>query len=165
VARSNTELELDDFISPKSSSSKAKGVTTLPSIEPVSGKYLGRSDGARRTGSAGWSRFAPTGAAATAPSDVQSAEVAAIGLDGLLALQNMIEDAGPDAKAHKHGTAMLRTLTALQRLMLSNGDPSSILRDLADMSVTAPVADDPGLATAISAVILRARVELARHGR
>ena len=137
----------------------------MAAIEAVGGKYIGRAGGGRRTDSADWRRFAPAEGGLDAPADVQPTEVAALGLDGLLALQGMAQDSGPNERARRHGTSMLRILSALQRALLNDGDPSAALRELADLSVTAPLAQDPGLVTVIGAVVLRARVELARHGR
>lgn len=137
----------------------------MATIDAIGGKPVGRAGGGRRTDSSGWRQFAPADSASDTLPEVRFGEVAALGLDGLLALQGRVEDTGPDAMAQRHGTSVLRALSALQRTLLTDGDPSRALRELADLSVTAPLAADAGLAMAVGAAILRARVELARHGR
>jgi hypothetical protein len=89
--------------------------------------------------------------------------VAALGLDSMLALQGIDEAIEHDRAAHKRGTAMLAALTRLQRMMLAEEDPSVALRLLNELTGDNRLADDPGLAAILRAVVLRSRVEIARH--
>ena len=51
--------------------------------------------------------------------------------------------------------------TALQRALLEDGDPAGVLERLASLIADMPVATEPRLAALLSAIVLRARVELA----
>ncbi len=82
---------------------------------------------------------------------------------GLLALQEYAPVAERDARAHKRGAALLRSLSDLQLGLLGGGVDLARLRALAAL-VPGDEASDPALAAAIAAIRLRARVELARHG-
>ena len=97
--------------------------------------------------------------------NVRVSSVAGIGLATLLALQAVEETTERDRTARKHGVAMLAALTNLQRAMLVEGDPSSALRALTELTANTPSADDPGLGAVLQAVVLRSRVELARRER
>ncbi|HUZ65120.1 MAG TPA: flagellar assembly protein FliX [Acetobacteraceae bacterium] len=84
-------------------------------------------------------------------------------LSGMLALQE-VECAGSgDRAARRHGQAILRELAHLQHALLSGGTDPAALARLADLASLLPEAADPGLAAAIRAVALRARIELARR--
>ena len=87
----------------------------------------------------------------------------AIGLDNLLALQAVEEGSERDRSARKRGTALLASLSTLQRTMLMDGDPSLALRALSDLAADQDVADDPGLAAILRAIVLRSRIEIARR--
>ncbi len=82
---------------------------------------------------------------------------------GLLALQEIAPAAERDARARKRGEALLRSLSDLQVGLLDRSLDPARLRALAAL-VPGDDAADPALAAALSAIRLRARVELARHG-
>lgn len=82
---------------------------------------------------------------------------------GLLALQEAGPVAERDARARRRGQAMLQSLSDLQRALLDGAVDPARLRALATL-LPGEDAADPALAAAISAIRLRARVELARHG-
>jgi hypothetical protein len=89
--------------------------------------------------------------------------VAGIGLESMLALQGIDESAERDRRARKRGTAMVAALTNLQRAMLPREDPTLALHALNELAADHPLADDPGLGAILRAIVLRARVEVARH--
>jgi hypothetical protein len=94
----------------------------------------------------------------------------ALGLEGLLALQETAGQPNPraverDRLAREHGRRMLAALGGLQRLVLGEADPAPALRHLLDLANEVPEeAGDPVLASALGAIRLRVRVELARRG-
>ena len=90
---------------------------------------------------------------------------AAMGLESMLALQSINEAIDRDRAARERGSAMIAALTDLQRAMLAEEDPALALRSLSALAVDGPLADDPGLAAVLRAVVLRSRVEVARRGR
>jgi len=96
---------------------------------------------------------------ATAPSG--PTEPACLG--AVLTLQEMGDQTVQDRRARKHGQEMLALLAAVQRRLLSGEDIVAALKQLAELSDSVPRAADPGLAAIISAIRVRARVELARH--
>ena len=116
--------------------------------------------GARRVGGgAGFSVSTQAAAGSTGP-----AATAAASLDGMLLLQQQVED-GPtrDRQARKHGRAMLDGLSALQRELLDGDvDPGTVER-LAALTEHCPEAADPGLRATLASVSLRVQVELARR--
>jgi len=87
----------------------------------------------------------------------------AIGLDSLLALQAVDEGFERDRAAGKRGTALLASLTGLQRTMLGGEDPSLALRSLSELATGDLVAEDPELGAILRAIVLRSRIELARR--
>ena len=89
--------------------------------------------------------------------------VAGIGMESMLALQGIDESVERDRKARKRGTAMVAALTNLQRAMLAKEDPALALHALNELAADHPLADDPGLGAILRAIVLRARVEVARH--
>jgi hypothetical protein len=93
---------------------------------------------------------------------------ATAGLDGLLALQESAGEAVDAAERDRHartrGREVLAALASLQAAILGGGDPTAILQRLRTMTDGLPAAADPVLAAALSAIRLRARVELARRG-
>ena len=88
----------------------------------------------------------------------------AIGFEGMLALQAVDEDQERNRSARKRGLALIAALTDLQRAMLAAEDPALALRSLSALASDGPLAADPGLAAVLRAVVLRARVEMARRG-
>jgi hypothetical protein len=97
------------------------------------------------------------GAAATSG----PAEPACLG--AVLTLQEMGDHTVEDRQARKHGLDMLALLAALQRSLLSGEDVGAALQQLADLSSSMPRTADRRLAAMISAIHVRARVELARR--
>lgn len=90
-----------------------------------------------------------------------SAPAAPLASAALLALQELDSRTVQDREARKRGEAVLRALTALQRARLNgNGSTMDLQQLLADAAATP--AQDPNLADILAAVLLRARVELAR---
>jgi Class II flagellar assembly regulator len=87
-----------------------------------------------------------------------------ISLAGLLALQ--ADDAGEarDRSARRRGRELLDALAALQRAMLGGEIDQDQLHDLAALVADVPDAADSRLRAAMEDVVLRVRVELARHG-
>ena len=83
----------------------------------------------------------------------------------MLALQAVDEAVERNRAAHKRGSAILRALTHLQRTMLGADDQSAALRAMTELTSDTPIADDPGLAAIVRAVVLRSRVEIARRER
>jgi hypothetical protein len=88
--------------------------------------------------------------------------MAAVGLDGMLAVQEAADAEERDRRARRHGRLLLAELAALQRELLSGGDAS--LQHLAELAEAVPVAADPALAAVMRGIVLRARVEIARRG-
>ncbi len=66
-----------------------------------------------------------------------------------------------DRAARRRGRDMLAALAELQRALLG-GDAGPALARLAVLATEVPRAFDPGLDAVVSAIALRARVELAR---
>ena len=90
-------------------------------------------------------------------------EVPGIGLESMLALQAVDESVERDRAARKRATRIIALLTDLQRAMLTEDDPSSVLNALNDLTTNCPLADDPGLGAIVRSVLLRSRVEIARR--
>jgi hypothetical protein len=88
--------------------------------------------------------------------------VAGIGMDSMLALQAVDEGAERDRKARKRATAVVKALTGLQRTLLTEEDPAVALRTLNELATADPSADDPALGAILRAIVLRARLEVAR---
>lgn len=99
---------------------------------------------------------APAAAAAPAPA-------APVAVDTLLALQEMPSEGVRDRAARRHGEAMLRLLAALQRARLGEPDRmAAVLAELGGSVDGGPEATDPVLRQLVSAIGLRAKIELAR---
>lgn len=128
---------------------------------------LGGADGgipsAPRKAPAGAS-FAVPEEARTAGPGVALASNAIKALDAMLALQEGEAPAAQDREARRHGQELLRELARLQRAMLGGGADAAMLGRLASLAEAMPKASDPELGTMIAAVVLRAKVELARQG-
>ena len=114
----------------------------------------------RRTGGA---RFAlPSSLSTEAPRELAaSAEVA---MSGMLALQEMPPPVD-DRQARRHGQDLIEELAALHRAVLGAGGHTAALDRLMRLAVTLPTAGDPALRAVLGAIVLRARIELARRGR
>ena len=103
----------------------------------------------------------PSGRAEGATATTAAAEVS---LGGMLALQEQAESGlVRDRAARRHGLAVLEELARLQRALLGGRIDPTALRGLAALAETVPEAADPELRQAVADVVLRARVELARH--
>jgi len=83
----------------------------------------------------------------------------------MLALQEAEAGGARDREARRHGQELLRELARLQRALLAGGTDDALLSRLASLAETAPEAADPALRAMVAAVVLRAKVELARQGR
>ncbi len=82
----------------------------------------------------------------------------------MLALQELgCETAGrPRGPPTRPGDCW-RLLAALQRALLAGGSQETVLAQLAGLVGTAPQATDRRLAAMVAAIMVRVRVELARH--
>ncbi|MGC8524785.1 MAG: flagellar assembly protein FliX [Acidibrevibacterium sp.] len=115
-------------------------------------------------------RFAVSSDAA-AETAAPAASAAIGGLEAILLLQEAGDEGVADQKARRHGRDLLEELAALQRALLapageSGGEKTVVLARLAALAEMNPgEARDPALRAAVAAVVLRARVELARHAR
>jgi hypothetical protein len=127
-------------------------------IRPVSA-VAGRA-AVRRAGGAGHGFAVPAGGDEAVGGAAAAQAAGAVGMAGLLALQEWPAERGGDRAARRHGEALLAALADLQRTVLEGGaaDP----RRLAALAREVPEAEDPGLRAAVAAVALRARIELAR---
>ena len=94
-------------------------------------------------------------AAAAAPQSAASGS--------MLVLQELGIGTVADREARRHGQDMLAALATLQRALLTGRGDEPALRRLADLAATVPVAADARLAAAVSAILVRVRVELARR--
>ena len=101
------------------------------------------------------------GTAGTATATAGATEPGSLG--AVLTLQEMSADTVEDREARKQAQDMLTLLAALQRNLLSGVDNIAALQQLADLAAATPIATDRRLAATISAILLRARVELARR--
>lgn len=88
---------------------------------------------------------------------------AAVGLQGLLGLQEAESGAVQDRAARRHAESLLDALGLLQRGLLGGGTASVALDRLATMAQAGPAACDPRLAAVLHAVTLRAAIEAARQ--
>ena len=130
----------------------------MPTIERIGGSAVPLP--ARRIRSAGGFTVG-TVAAEQAGGSGPTAALTAAGL--FTVLEDAIEPP-QDRAARRHGRALLTALSSLQALVLA-GDPSAGLGPLAELLCDVPAPVTPALASALDAVLLRARIELARYGR
>jgi hypothetical protein len=94
-----------------------------------------------------------------------TAETSGPALASMLSLQELAGEAVADREARRHGQDMLAALADLQRLMLSAGSDGTALQRLADLVASIPRgAVDRRLGAVVSAILVRARIELARRG-
>lgn len=82
---------------------------------------------------------------------------------GLLALQADEAGAAQDRAARHHGRGVLAALAGLQRALLEGSGGAGSLAALAGLVANMPQAADPRLRAVQNAIVLRARVELARN--
>jgi hypothetical protein len=126
---------------------------------------VGGGSGAARAGGRTATR---TSAAFTVPegstlSNGVTEAAPAAALASMLVLQEMGGEAPEDREARRHGHDLLDALAALQRAVLTGGDDAAALERLAGLAATVPHAADVRLAAMVSAIVVRAKVELARR--
>lgn len=92
-----------------------------------------------------------------------SSSVSAATAIGLLAVQESAPAGERDARAFRRGEELLKELKALQLELLEGRADPTRLQQLARLTEGEKPAD-PGLAEAVEAIALRARLELARRG-
>ena len=127
---------------------------------------IGRT-GTARLGARGPARnpagaFSVPAEAATATAETAEAAPAAA-LASMLSLQELGGNAAQDREARRHGQEVLAALATLQRALLVSGDDAAALQQLGEMLAAVPRASDPRLAAIVSAIVVRAKVELARR--
>jgi len=142
----------------------------MTSIDRVQGGGpMTRRAGARGVGQAG-AAFASAleagaGGAEAADTDPLAGVAEPLALGSMLALQEMGAGSVRDREARRRGQGLLAALAALQRGLLAGGDDQDVLQRLADLASADPdYAEDKRLGAVLSAIVLRARVELARRG-
>jgi hypothetical protein len=81
----------------------------------------------------------------------------------MLSLQELGEETVQDREARRHGQNLLAILADLQRLILSAESDGAALQRLADLTASVPLGTDRRLNAIVSAIVVRARVELARR--
>ena len=115
----------------------------------------------------------PAGAAGAADETAASASVTSTSvtptsvpaiMTGMLSLQELGCERPEDRAARRRGHELLAALAALQRALLANSDDPAALVRLAVLARNAPPAADPRLREAVTALVLRAHVELAKRG-
>jgi len=110
-------------------------------------------------------RFSVEDGTASLNQNARLSSTTSIGLDSMLALQAVDEALERDRAARKRGTALIAALTILQRTILAQGDPSSALNALNELTTGSFQVEDPGLGAILRAVVLRSRIEIARRER
>lgn len=94
-----------------------------------------------------------------------SAAAPPVGLAGMLALQEAETEAARNGKGRRHGLAVLDALRKLQGdLLRETGAGEAGMRSLARLAGQGQEVADPGLADVLSAIRLRAKIELLRRG-
>ena len=91
------------------------------------------------------------------------AETPAMSPASMLSLQEVGGETVEDREARRHGNDMLAALGELQRALLAGGGDAEAMQRLMDLSTSVVRATDPRLAALVSAIVARARVELARR--
>jgi Class II flagellar assembly regulator len=92
-----------------------------------------------------------------------AASVAPATLASMLALQELGGETGEDRQARRHGHQLLGTLAELQRELLGGQGDATTLERLVALLAAVPRATDRRLGAMVSAIVVRARVELARR--
>lgn len=128
-------------------------------IRGPGGPAANRAGRAARPGAGGFRVEAGAAEAEGVPGAARAEAPCAL---GLLALQEGMPAAERDARARRRAEAMLDELAALQRDLLRGRTDRARLQRLLDLVGGEPPAD-PALAEAVAGIILRVRVELARH--
>jgi hypothetical protein len=142
----------------------------MTSIERVrGGPVASRSAaGAVSQGGAAFASALQAGAsrAADPGTDAPAGVAGPLALGAMLTLQETGAGSVRDREARRRGQGLLAALAALQRDLLGGGggeDPAALQR-LADLAAAVPDAEDRRLGAVLGAIVLRARVELARRG-
>jgi hypothetical protein len=99
----------------------------------------------------------------TVPSTAVTDTMPSAALASMLTLQEVGDEAPEDRRARRYGHDLLDALAALRGTVLIGCDDTAILRHVASLAVSVPPAADAGLAAIVSAIVVRARVELARR--
>jgi len=133
----------------------------MPGVSEVrTGTSLGGHKGPGRSKSA----FAVSSPAAPASGALAAPRAAVPAtLTGALALQEFGCEAPQDRAARRRGYDLLAGLRALHRALLADGMGPEPLAHLATLATAVPEAADPRLREVVAELVLRARVELARH--
>ena len=117
-------------------------------------------------------RRAATGAAfdvsfaeTTAPAAAETSATGSVGAVNPMLLHELAVDGEErrDREAHQHGTDVLELLAALQRGLLGAKVETLPMERLLSLVEHPPEAADPGLAAVTRAIVLRARIEIARR--
>jgi Class II flagellar assembly regulator len=134
----------------------------MPGVSEVrTGTPLGGPTGPVRGGSSGFvvsSPATPESGGLAAPTPAVAAT-----LVGALALQELGCEAPQDHTARRRGYDLLAALRALHRALLADSISAEPLAELATLATEVPEAADPRLRGVVAELVLRARVELARH--
>jgi len=134
----------------------------MPGVSEVrTGTPVGGHTGPARGGASG---FVVSSPAASAPRAL-AGPMAAVPtmLVGALALQEFGCEAPQDRAARRRGYDLLAGLRALHRALLADRMDPEPLAHLAALATGVPEAADPRLREVVAELVLRARVELARH--
>ncbi len=109
--------------------------------------------------------FAPTLGGETAAKVSAPAAAAATAIEGLLALQEIFDEAGGRRRAVARGDKLLDALDGLRHALLAGALPRSRIEELGRLAAEAvPLTHDPRLAEILGEIELRAAVELAKLG-
>jgi hypothetical protein len=109
--------------------------------------------------------FTPTLGSETAAKVAAPAAAVATAIEGLLALQEIADEAGGRRRAIAHGDKLLDALDELRHALLAGALPRSRIEELGRLAAEAvPLTHDPRLAEILGEIELRAAVELAKLG-
>ncbi|HQT73181.1 MAG TPA: flagellar assembly protein FliX [Acidiphilium sp.] len=124
---------------------------------------LGGPGGIGGTARGGTARPAGESFSLAAPAQQAIAALAPVSVAALIGLQDEGGEARRQGAAKRASERALGALAALQRAVLGGGAPDldALARSAAEIELPA----DPALRAIVGAIRLRARVELARHGR
>jgi Class II flagellar assembly regulator len=101
----------------------------------------------------------------TAAKVAAPAAAATTAIEGLLALQEIFDEAGGRRRAVARGDKLLDTLDGLRHALLAGVLPRSQIEELGRLAAEAvPLTHDPRLAEILAEIELRAAVELAKLG-
>jgi hypothetical protein len=145
---------------PRGTDREKKEPGCMAAIEGIGRSNVARS-GARRS-SAFTGGFAVS-LETTTPSHAATEAMPPAALASMLTLQELGGETAEDRDARQYGQDMLTVLASLQLALLTGGDAGAALQQLAELAAAVPRANDRRLAAMVSAIIVRARVELARR--